>query len=113
MEAILALEDGRVFSGRAFGASGERVGEVVFNTSMTGYQEILSDPSSRGQIVVMTAPEIGNVGTNVLDFESKGPQVEGYVVRELSPATSSWRSPTCRPFPVCPRRCTDGRRPHR
>ena len=92
MEAHLALEDGRVFTGRAFGASGERCGEVVFNTSMTGYQEILSDPSYRGQIVVMTAPEIGNVGTNVLDFESMAPQVEGYVVRELSPATSSWRS---------------------
>ena len=92
MEAILALEDGRVFAGRAFGAPGERTGEVVFNTSMTGYQEILSDPSYRGQIVVMTAPEIGNVGTNVLDLESRAPQVEGYVVRELSPATSSWRA---------------------
>ena len=92
MEALLALEDGRVFAGRAFGATGERTGEVVFNTSMTGYQEILSDPSYRGQIVVMTAPEIGNVGTNVLDFESQAPQVEGYVVRELSPSTSSWRA---------------------
>ncbi|HJQ98922.1 MAG TPA: glutamine-hydrolyzing carbamoyl-phosphate synthase small subunit [Candidatus Polarisedimenticolaceae bacterium] len=92
MEARLALEDGRVFTGRGFGATGERTGEVVFNTSMTGYQEILSDPSYRGQIVVMTAPEIGNVGTNGLDFESGAPQVEGYVVRELSPATSSWRA---------------------
>ena len=92
MEALLALEDGRVFAGRAFGAPVERVGEVVFNTSMTGYQEILSDPSYRGQIVVMTAPEIGNVGTNVLDFESGAPQVEGYVVRELSPSISSWRA---------------------
>jgi len=92
VEAHLALEDGRVFTGRAFGATGERTGEVVFNTSMTGYQEILSDPSYRGQIVVMTAPEIGNVGTNVIDFESVAPQVEGYVVRELSPATSSWRA---------------------
>jgi len=92
VEARLALEDGRVFTGRAFGASAERTGEVVFNTSMTGYQEILSDPSYRGQIVVMTAPEIGNVGTNVIDFESRTPQGEGYAVRELSPATSSWRS---------------------
>jgi carbamoyl-phosphate synthase small subunit len=92
MEAILALEDGRVFPGRAFGAVGERTGEVVFNTSMTGYQEILSDPSYRGQIVVMTAPEIGNVGTNVDDAESDGPQVEGFVVRELSESASSWRS---------------------
>jgi carbamoyl-phosphate synthase small subunit len=92
VEAILALEDGRIFCGRAFGATGERVGEVVFNTSMSGYQEILSDPSYRGQIVVMTAPEIGNVGTNGGDLESAGPQVEGFVVRELSPAASNWRS---------------------
>jgi carbamoyl-phosphate synthase small subunit len=82
MEAVLALEDGRVFRGRAFGASAERAGEVVFNTSMTGYQEILSDPSYRGQIVVMTAD----------DTESGSPQVEGFVVRELSLRTSSWRS---------------------
>ena len=92
MEAILALEDGRVFRGRAFGAHGERAGEVVFNTSMTGYQEILSDPSYRGQIVTMTCPEIGNVGTNVLDEESGAPQVEGFVVRELSDRQSNWRA---------------------
>ncbi len=92
MEAILALEDGRVFRGRAFGAAGERTGEVVFNTSMTGYQEILSDPSYRGQIVVMTCPEIGNVGANALDTESGMPQVEGFVVRELSERVSSWRA---------------------
>jgi len=92
MEAVLALADGRVFRGRAFGKQGERMGEVVFNTSMTGYQEILSDPSYRGQIVVMTAPEIGNVGSNADDDESAGPQVEGFVVRELSPLSSSWRS---------------------
>ena len=92
MEAVLALEDGRVFRGRAFGAAGERVGEVVFNTSMTGYQEVLSDPSYRGQIVVMTFPEIGNVGTNPSDAESGAPQVEGFVVRELSPAPANWRS---------------------
>ena len=92
MEAVLALADGRIFRGRAFGASGERAGEVVFNTAMTGYQEILSDPSYRGQIVVMTCPEIGNVGTNAIDAESAAPQVEGFVVRELAQAASSWRS---------------------
>jgi carbamoyl-phosphate synthase small subunit len=92
VEAILALEDGRVFRGRAFGAHGERTGEVVFNTSMTGYQEILSDPSYRGQIVTMTCPEIGNVGTNALDDESTVPQVEGFVVREISERPSNWRA---------------------
>lgn len=92
MESTLALADGRVFRGRAFGGNGQRVGEVVFNTSMTGYQEILSDPSYRGQIVVMTSPQIGNVGTNAADDESGAPQVEGFVVRELSPAPSNWRS---------------------
>ncbi len=92
MEAVLALEDGRVFRGRAFGATTERAGEVVFNTSMTGYQEILTDPSYRGQIVVMTAPEIGNVGTNPEDNESSEPQVEGFVVRELGTTPSNWRS---------------------
>lgn len=92
MEAILALEDGRLFRGRSFGASGERIGEVVFNTSMTGYQEILSDPSYRGQIVVMTCPEIGNYGTNALDQESNHPQVEGFAVREISVLPSNWRA---------------------
>jgi carbamoyl-phosphate synthase small subunit len=92
MEAILALADGRVFRGQGFGAAGQRVGEVVFNTSMTGYQEIASDPSYRGQIVVMTSPQIGNVGTNPTDDESGAPQVEGFVVRELSAQPSNWRS---------------------
>src|SRR5262245_51188176 len=92
MEAVLALEDGRVFRGRAFGASAERAGEVVFNTSMTGYQEILSDPSYRGQIVVMTAPQIGNVGTNADDTESAAPQVTGFAVRELAESPSNWRA---------------------
>ncbi len=92
MEAILALEDGTVFRGRSFGATGERAGEVVFNTSMTGYQEILTDPSYSGQIVVMTCPEIGNTGANPLDPESAAPQAEGFVVRECSPYTSSWRA---------------------
>jgi len=92
VEGILALEDGRVYRGRAFGGGGERTGEVVFNTSMTGYQEILSDPSYRGQIVVMTCPEIGNCGTNELDHESALPQVEALVVREVCETPSNWRS---------------------
>jgi len=92
MEAILALEDGRIFIGRSFGAVGERGGEVVFNTSMTGYQEILTDPSYRGQIVAMTSPEIGNYGVNDFDQESRQPQVEGFVVREISEIHSNWRS---------------------
>ncbi|MCP3979899.1 MAG: glutamine-hydrolyzing carbamoyl-phosphate synthase small subunit [bacterium] len=92
MEALLILEDGREFRGRSFGAPGERTGEVVFNTSMAGYQEILTDPSYRGQIVTMTCPEIGNCGTNGLDEEADGPQVEGFVVREASPMASNWRA---------------------
>jgi carbamoyl-phosphate synthase small subunit len=92
VEAVLALEDGRIFRGRAFGARGENAGEVVFNTSMTGYQEVLTDPSYRGQIVIMTYPEIGNYGTNALDCESGGPQVEGLVVREASVWPSNWRA---------------------
>ncbi len=91
MEVKLALEDGKVFRGRAFGAIGERTGEVVFNTSMTGYQEILTDPSYKGQIVVMTYPEIGNYGVNREDIESHKPWVEGFVVRECSRIVSNWR----------------------
>jgi carbamoyl-phosphate synthase small subunit len=89
--AILALEDGTVFRGEAFGAEGERVGEVVFNTSMTGYQEILTDPSYCGQIVTMTYPLIGNYGINREDVESQRIWVEGFVVRELSRIPSNWR----------------------
>ncbi len=92
MEALLVLEDGRAFRGQSFGAFGERGGEVVFNTSLTGYQEILTDPSYRGQIVVMTAPEIGNYGINDFDEESRMPQVEGFVVRESSEIHSNWRA---------------------
>ena len=92
MEAILALEDGRTFHGTSFGAKGERTGEVVFNTSMAGYQEILTDPSYRGQIVVMTCPEIGNYGTNSQDQESSVPQVEGFVVRQVSVMPSNYRA---------------------
>jgi carbamoyl-phosphate synthase small subunit len=92
LESILALEDGTLLRGRAFGAATERSGEVVFNTSMTGYQEVVTDPSYRGQIVVMTAAEIGNVGTNPDDAESDSPQVEGFIVRERSAVPSNWRA---------------------
>ncbi|MBX9678355.1 MAG: glutamine-hydrolyzing carbamoyl-phosphate synthase small subunit [Gemmataceae bacterium] len=90
--AKLALEDGSVFSGRGFGAVGETAGEVVFNTSMTGYQEVLTDPSYTGQIVTMTYTEIGNYGINSEDRESLGVQVEGFVVRELNRVASNFRS---------------------
>jgi carbamoyl-phosphate synthase small subunit len=92
MDAMLALEDGRVFRGRGLGAPGERLGEVVFNTSLSGYQEILTDPSYAGQIVILTYPHIGNYGTNPLDCESGRPYAEGLVVRELSQLASNWRS---------------------
>jgi len=92
MKALLALEDGRIFEGVSFGAEGERTGEVVFNTGMTGYQEILTDPSYKGQIVAMTYPLIGNYGVNNADAESRGLWLEGFVVRELSEAPSNWRS---------------------
>ncbi|MBN1254592.1 MAG: glutamine-hydrolyzing carbamoyl-phosphate synthase small subunit [Deltaproteobacteria bacterium] len=91
-KAIIALEDGRVFEGKAFGAGGERYGEIVFNTSMTGYQEILTDPSYKGQIVTMTYPLIGNYGTNPEDVESARPHVEGFVVREYIRHYSNWRA---------------------
>src|SRR3954464_448468 len=90
--AKLALEDGTVFTGRAFGARGEVDGEVVFNTSMTGYQEILTDPSYHGQIVTMTYPLIGNYGVNDQDAESGRPWVRGFVVRELSRVVSNYRA---------------------
>ena len=92
MRAILALEDGTVFTGRHFGASGEQSGEMVFNTSMTGYQEIITDPSYAGQIVSMTAPHIGNYGVNAEDNESRQPFLQGFVVRELSRRYSNWRA---------------------
>jgi len=90
--AILVLEDGRTFHGASFGADGETFGEMVFNTSMSGYQEILTDPSYAGQIVCMTYPLIGNYGVNEQDVESRRPWVEGFVVRESSPIASNWRS---------------------
>jgi carbamoyl-phosphate synthase small subunit len=89
--AILALEDGTVFEGQSFGAATVRTGEVVFNTSLTGYQEIFTDPSYAGQIVVMTNPQIGNYGTTPLDSQSK-PWIEGLITREMSPLVSNWRS---------------------
>lgn len=91
-KAVLYLENGAQFEGHAFGAEGEELGEVVFNTSMTGYQEVLTDPSYAGQIVVMTQPEIGNYGTNSEDTESRQPFVKGFVVRECSRIFSNWRA---------------------
>jgi len=90
--AILALEDGTVFHGKAFGARATAAGEVCFNTSMTGYQEILTDPSYKGQIVTMTYPLIGNYGVNDQDMESWAPHAAGFVIRELSPVVSNWRA---------------------
>ncbi|MGI6778623.1 MAG: carbamoyl phosphate synthase small subunit [Acetivibrionales bacterium] len=90
--AILALEDGTVFHGSSFGTDGEVIGEIVFNTGMTGYQEILTDPSNFGQIVTMTYPLIGNCGVNQDDFESNKPYIRGFIVRELCKAPSNWRS---------------------
>jgi carbamoyl-phosphate synthase small subunit len=90
--AILALEDGTVFEGRSFGAPAERSGEVVFNTAITGYQEIFTDPSYSGQIVILTNPQIGNYGTSTADNEAWKPWIEGLVVREFSRVTSNWRS---------------------
>jgi carbamoyl-phosphate synthase small subunit len=92
MDAILALEDGTIFRGASFGAPQTQAGEVCFNTSMTGYQEVLTDPSYRGQIVAMTYPLVGNYGVNLLDVESAVPQVRGFVIEELSPLVSNWRS---------------------
>ncbi len=92
MKAVLALEDGSVFRGEGFGACASACGEVCFNTSMTGYQEILTDPSYKGQIVTMTYPHIGNYGVNAVDVESWQPHVAGFVVREVSPVVSNWRA---------------------
>ena len=92
MEAVLALENGVWYRGKAAGAPGETSGEVVFNTSMTGYQEVLTDPSYAGQIVTMTCPEIGNYGVTVQDVESRAPQVAGFIMRDQSPIASNWRA---------------------
>ena len=92
MKAVLALEDGSVFHGEGFGARASACGEVCFNTSMTGYQEILTDPSYKGQIVTMTYPLIGNYGVNLQDVESWRPHASGFVIRELSPVVSNWRA---------------------
>src|SRR5579862_7046766 len=90
--ATLALENGQAFRGKAAGALGLAAGEVVFNTSMTGYQEVLTDPSYAGQIVTMTCPEIGNYGVSNADVESRAPQVAGFIIRDESPVASNWRS---------------------
>ncbi len=90
--ATLALENGQTFEGVSIGADGETTGEVVFNTSLTGYQEVLTDPSYSGQIVTMTAPQIGNYGVTDEDCESRGTSVAGFVVREASPMSSNWRA---------------------
>ncbi|MCK4519370.1 MAG: glutamine-hydrolyzing carbamoyl-phosphate synthase small subunit, partial [Candidatus Omnitrophica bacterium] len=92
MNAVIALEDGTVFKGKSFGAAGERCAEIVFNTSMTGYQEIITDPSYKGQFVLMTYPLIGNYGVNSEDVESHGPFVEGFIIKECSSIASNWRS---------------------
>ena len=88
----LVLADGTTYTGTAFGAAGTAIGEVVFNTGMTGYQEILTDPSYAGQIVALTYPLIGNYGVNPDDFESRRVQVSGFIVKELADAPSNWRS---------------------
>ncbi len=92
MKARLALADGRVFHGIGFGAEGDAVGEVVFNTSMTGYQEILTDPSYEGQLVAMTYPQIGNVGVNIEDIESRRPFMRGFIIKDYTPLPSNWRA---------------------
>src|SRR5258708_7884675 len=92
MKAVLALEDGSLFHGEGFGARASACGEVCFNTSMTGYQEILTDPSYKAQIVTMTYPLIGNYGVNLQDVESWGAHVGGFVIREQSPVVSNWRA---------------------
>src|SRR5208282_4966382 len=92
MKAILALEDGSVFHGTGFGAPASACGEVCFNTSMTGYQEILTDPSYKGQVVTMTYPLIGNYGINRQDVESRQPHVAGFVIKELPPVYSNYRA---------------------
>jgi len=101
--ALLVLSDGTVFEGKSFGAKGETIGEVVFNTSMTGYQEILTDPSYRGQIVTMTYTQIGNYGVNSEDIESLGgPKVEGFIVKEYLDFPSNWRAENCSVHPRQP-----------
>ena len=92
MDAVLALENGKIFRGKSAGAEGTTAGEVVFNTSMTGYQEVLTDPSYAGQIVTMTCPEIGNYGVAADDVESRGLQVAGFIIRSESPVASNWRA---------------------
>ena len=91
-QALLVLEDGTIYRGYAFAGSGEVLGEVVFNTGMTGYQEVITDPSYKGQIVTMTYPLVGNYGINPEDMESGGIHLEGFIVKEYQPHPSNWRS---------------------
>ena len=91
-DAVLTLEDGTIFNGKSIGVEGSSIGEVVFNTAMTGYQEILTDPSYFKQIVTLTYPHIGNTGTNREDFESAKTFASGLIVRETSPVSSNWRN---------------------
>ena len=109
--AILALEDGTVFEGRSFGAPAERSGEVVFNTALTGYQEVFTDPSYSGQIVILTNPQIGNYGTSREDNEAGQPYIEGLVVREFSGIASNWRSDADADAFLAQRRHPGGLRP--
>ena len=92
MSALLVLADGTVYRGKAFGAATTVVGEVVFNTSLTGYQEVITDPSYRGQMVCMTVSHVGNTGVNAEDIESDRPQITAFIVREVSPTISNWRA---------------------
>src|SRR5437762_4631034 len=92
MQSLLVLEDGTTFEGRTIGAPGTTIGEVVFSTSMTGYQEMLSDPSYAGQLLTLTYPLIGNYGATAADFESRGVQVSGFIVKQLCETPSNWRS---------------------
>ena len=92
MKAVLALADGRIFEGKSFGATGEATGEVVFNTAMTGYQEVLTDPSYKGQMVTMTYTQIGNTGINPEDIESRGLFLSGFIVKEYLDCYSNWRA---------------------
>ena len=103
MTAILVLADGTVYRGQAFGAATTVVGEVVFNTSLTGYQEVITDPSYRGQMVCMTVPHVGNTGVNAEDVESDRPQITAFIVREVSPVVSNWRANEALPdYPAPP-----------
>ena len=102
MDALLVLADGTVLRGRGFGAIGTAIGEVVFNTGMTGYQEVITDPSYTGQLITFTYPELGNTGINGEDLEADVPAVNAVITRELAPAASNWRSSGSLPWATDP-----------